>query len=104
MVRVLSAGRTSRARGSFCLKVGFAQEGFPSSTAREAGDAALPRSTPCSMSLQLKSMPPMLYRTWPNHCSLQEGSFDEHKYDRKPYRLEGLHSMHSCACFMLPLL
>lgn len=73
-VMVEASKLTSRARGSFCLKVGFAQEGFPSSTPSEAGDAALPRSTPCSISLQLKSMPPMLYRTWLNHWSLQEGS------------------------------
>ena len=51
---------TRRARGSFFLKVALAQLGRPSRTPRLAGDGAFPRSTPCSMSLQLKSMPPML--------------------------------------------
>ena len=72
MGRALRGGcRTRRARGSFFLKVGLAQEGRPSRTPMEAGLGALPRSTPCSMSLQLNSMPPIVYRTCPNHRSLR---------------------------------
>ncbi len=63
--------RTNGKRGSLGLNWRPAQSGRPSRLPTLVGLAALARSTPCSTSLALKSMPPMLYLTAPNQYNLR---------------------------------